>query len=88
MLIDDVTRYVALYRRLGRSFAEQSRTLHLFARFAAARGDSHVRVACVHDWCATASSPSLADMLSVDRGITGNGAIGAPCICAGQDCAG
>jgi hypothetical protein len=60
MLIEDVARYVALYRRLGRSFAEQSRTLHLFARFAAARGDSHVRVACVHDWCATASSPSLA----------------------------
>jgi integrase/recombinase XerC len=60
MLIDDVTRYVALYRRLGRSFAEQSRTLHLFARFAAARGDSHVRVACVHDWCTTASSPNRA----------------------------
>lgn len=60
MLIEDVTRYVALYRRLGRSFAEQSRTLHLFARFAAARGDSHVRVACVHDWCATASSPNRA----------------------------
>ena len=57
MLIDDVTRYVALYQRLGRSFAEQSRTLHLFARFAAARGDNHVRVASVHDWCATASSP-------------------------------
>lgn len=60
MLIDDVTRYVALYRRLGRRFAEQSRTLHLFARFAAARGDSHIRVACVHDWCATPSSPNRA----------------------------
>lgn len=60
MLIDDVTRYVAIYRRLGRSFAEQSRTLHLFARFATARGDSHVRLACVHDWCATASSSNRA----------------------------
>jgi len=60
MLIDDVIRYIDLYRRLGRDFAEQSRTLHLFARFAEARGDSHVRVACVHDWCTTASSPNRA----------------------------
>ncbi|NJM83411.1 MAG: tyrosine-type recombinase/integrase [Tabrizicola sp.] len=60
MLSDDVTRYVALYRRLGRSFAEQSRTLHLYARFAEAQGDSHVRIARIHDWCATASSPNRA----------------------------
>ena len=52
MLSDDVTRYVALYRRLGRSFAEQSRTLHLYVRFAEAQGDSHVRTARIHDWCA------------------------------------
>ena len=56
MLSDDVTRYVALYRRLGRSFAEQSRTLHLYARFAEAQGDSHVRIARIHDWCATANA--------------------------------
>ena len=47
MLSDDVTRYVALYRRLGRSFAEQSRTLHLYALYAGAQGDSHVRIAPV-----------------------------------------
>lgn len=60
MLSDDVTRYVALYRRLGRKFTEQSRTLHLYARYAEARGDSHVRIARIHDWCATASSPNRA----------------------------
>ena len=60
MLSDDVTRYVALYRRLGRSFAEQSRTLHLYALYAGAQGDSHVRIARIHDWCATASSPNRA----------------------------
>ncbi len=60
MLSDDVARYVAIYRRLGRSFAEQSRTLHLYVRYAEAQGDSHVRVARIHDWCAMASSPCRA----------------------------
>lgn len=60
MLSDDVTRYVAFYRRLGRSFTEQSRTLHLYARFAEAQSDSHVRIARIQDWCATASSPNRA----------------------------
>lgn len=60
MLSEDVTRYVALYRRLGRSFSEQSRTLHLYARYAEAQGDSHIRIVRLHDWCATASSPNRA----------------------------
>lgn len=60
MLSEDVTRYVALYRRLGRSFSEQSRTLHLYARYAEAQGDSHIRIVRIHDWCATASSPNRA----------------------------
>lgn len=60
MLIEDVTRYVALYRRLGRNFAEQSRTLHLYARFAEGHGDCHVRLDRIRDWCATASSPNRA----------------------------
>lgn len=57
MLSDDVARYVALYRRLGLSFDEQSRTLHLFARYAEAQGDQHILVSRIQDWCATASSP-------------------------------
>lgn len=60
MLIDDVTRYVALYRRLGRNFAEQSRTLHLYVRYAEGHGDRLVRVDRIRDWCATASSPNRA----------------------------
>jgi integrase/recombinase XerD len=57
MLSDDVTRYVALYRRLGLSFDEQSRTLHLYARYAEAHGDRHILVSRLRDWCDTASSP-------------------------------
>ena len=60
MLNEDVTRYVTLYRRLGLKFDEQSRTLHLYARYAEAQGDQFTRVARIHDWCATASSPSRA----------------------------
>ena len=70
MLIEDVTRYVALYRRLGRSFAEQSRTLHLYALYAGAQGDSHVRIARIHDWCATASSPSTISIFTLGRKST------------------
>jgi integrase/recombinase XerD len=60
MLSDDVMRYVALYRRLGLSFDEQSRTLHLYARYAEAHGDRHTLVSRLRDWCATASSPMRA----------------------------
>jgi len=60
MLSDDLMRYVALYRRLGRSFDEQSRTLHLYARHAEAHGDQHTLVSRFRDWCATASSPARA----------------------------
>lgn len=60
MLSDDVTRYVTLYRRLGLKFDEQSRTLHLYARYAEAQGDQFTRITRIHDWCATASSPSRA----------------------------
>ena len=49
MLSDDLMRYVALYRRLGRSFDEQSRTLHLYARHAEAHGDQHTLVSRFRD---------------------------------------
>ena len=57
MLSEDATRYVALYRRLGLNFSEQSRTLRLFADYAEAHGDRHTRISRVHDWCSMASSP-------------------------------
>lgn len=57
MLSNDVTRYVAVYQALGLAFAEQSRTLHLYARYADTYGDRFTLVSRIHDWCATASSP-------------------------------
>jgi integrase len=57
MLSEDVTRYVALYRRLGLNFSEQSRTLNLYTRYAEAHEDRYTLVSRIHDWCATASSP-------------------------------
>ena len=57
MLSNDVTRYAAVYQALGFSFSEQSRTLHLYARYAEAYADRFMLVSRIHDWCATASSP-------------------------------
>jgi integrase/recombinase XerD len=57
MLSNDVARYVALHRRLGLKFDEQSRTLNLYARYAEAHRDRYTLVNRIHDWCATASSP-------------------------------
>lgn len=57
MLSNDVTRYVAVYQALGLSFSEQSRTLHLYARYAEAYADRFTLVSRIRDWCATASSP-------------------------------
>lgn len=57
MLSNEVIRYVALYRKLGLSFNEQSRTLHQYARYAETHGDRYTLVSRIHDWCATASSP-------------------------------
>jgi integrase/recombinase XerD len=57
MLSNDVTRYVAVYQALGLNFSEQSRTLHLYARYAEAYDDPFTLVSRIRDWCATASSP-------------------------------
>lgn len=57
MLSNDVARYVALNRRLGLKFDEQSRTLNLYLHFAETHGDRHTLISRIHDWCATASSP-------------------------------
>ena len=52
MLSNDVTRYVAVYQALGLNFSEQSRTLHLYARYAEAYDDRFTLVSRIHDWCA------------------------------------
>lgn len=57
MLNTDVARYVALHRRLGLKFNEQSRILNLYARYAESHGDRYTLINRIHDWCATASSP-------------------------------
>jgi len=56
MLSDDVRRYVALQRGLGRKFDEQSRILLQFVAYAEAHGDQHTRTDRIYDWCRSASS--------------------------------
>lgn len=59
MLIAHVERYIALRQRLGFKLREVSINLHAFAKFAVARGDTHVRVSTAVDWASEASSPNV-----------------------------
>lgn len=58
MLIDDVTRHIEMQRALGFKFKSQAYLLHRFVRFAAPRGDTHVRTETVLAWAALAQSAS------------------------------
>ena len=58
MLTAHVERYVALRQALGFKLRNVSRQLGAFARFAAARGDAHLRASSAVDWAAAAHSPS------------------------------
>ena len=60
MLNDQISRYVALHRNLGRKFEEQDRILRLFANYAQAFGDQHVNVSRLYDWCGTATTQNAA----------------------------
>lgn len=60
MLSDQISRYVALHRSLGRKFAEQDRMLQRFAKYAEAFGDQHVVVNRLYDWCNTAPTQNAA----------------------------
>lgn len=60
MLNDQIERYVALHRSFGRKFAQQERTLQLFAVYASSFGDQHTNIERVYDWCRTASSQNVA----------------------------
>lgn len=55
MLSDDVNRYITLRRTLGYKLVKAERHLRTFARFAAERGETHLRAATVLAWLATAA---------------------------------
>lgn len=55
MLNDDVDRYISLRRTLGYKLVKAERHLHAFARFAADRGESHIRTTSVLAWLTTVS---------------------------------
>lgn len=57
MLMPEIESYLASGRALGFALACTERRPRAFARFAAARGDSHVRSATAIAWAAQAVSP-------------------------------
>jgi integrase len=57
MLIAHAERYISLRQTLGFKLEDLSGNLNAFARFAADRGDNHVRVSTAVDWATAASSP-------------------------------
>ncbi len=58
MLIVHVERYVSLRQALGFRLREVSINLRAFARFAADRGETHIRASTAVAWATEASSPS------------------------------
>ncbi len=58
MLTAPVARYVALRQTLGFTLRDTARALHAFARFAAARGDRHVRSSTAVAWATLVPSPT------------------------------
>jgi integrase len=58
MLTAHIERYVALRRTLGFRLRDTARHLRAFARFATARGDTHIRTSTAVAWAAEAPSPN------------------------------
>jgi integrase/recombinase XerD len=58
MLTDHIDRYVALRQALGYRLRKTARRLHAFARFADAKGDTHIRTSTALAWATDAPSPS------------------------------
>jgi len=56
MLKRDVERYIGLRHAMGFKFEREAGNLRSFARFATARGDTHVKAATAIDWAATGCS--------------------------------
>jgi integrase len=59
VLSTDAGRYVELRQRFGHRLAEAARYLRAFARFAEARGDTHVRAERAMEWATEASTPRM-----------------------------
>lgn len=57
MIADSVASYVALRRTTGFAYTDGELFLRSFARFAAERGNTHVRTATAIDWAAQGRSP-------------------------------
>jgi integrase len=57
MLMAHAERYITLRQTLGFKLEGLSGNLNAFARFAANRGDNHVRVSTAVEWATEASSP-------------------------------
>ena len=57
MLAEHVERFLSLRRTLGFKLNGVARNLHAYARFSAARGDTHIRTTTALAWAAEASSP-------------------------------
>ena len=58
MLIAHVERYLSLRQMLGYKLRNTSGNLRAFARFAAGKGDTHVRISTAMDWATEGTSPS------------------------------
>ncbi len=57
MLTTHVERYLSLRQSLGFKLSTPSRHLRAFERFAAQRGETHIRNATAVDWAMEASTP-------------------------------
>jgi len=67
-----VDRYLALRRALGYTLATAEPLLRSFARYADARGETHIRRATAHDWAALARTPrQRGRRLRLLRGLAG-----------------
>lgn len=57
MLITDANRYISLRQTLGFKLRELSLNLNAFARFAAERGETHIRITTAVAWATEGCSP-------------------------------
>lgn len=66
MLIADVDRYLSIRNGLGFKLKNLTPSLRAYAKFAAARGDDHVRATTAAAWAATAPSPTARHVRMLD----------------------
>jgi integrase/recombinase XerD len=71
MLSAHVARYVSLRQAFGFTLRHVSRHLHAFARFAADRGNTHIRASTAVAWATEAPSLSARDVMHLARFLHG-----------------